>query len=194
MGSNPTATSKMACSLTGLKRRLVFDFCGLVLILIGMYTKEIFLRRDKTLGYEYFMDMDHCLGDKKGRVWYHRHVASVSIGRWLLGDEVVHHIDRDKTNNNPSNLSVMSSSEHAILHTRVRPKPPPIKCAVCGTWSRNKMFCSNKCRGFSCRVVDRPSKEILSGDIDECSFCAIGRKYGVSDNAVRKWARRYGLL
>jgi len=31
-------------------------------------------------------------------------------------------------------------------------------------------------------------------DIDNMSWVAIGRKYSVSDNAVKKWARKYGLL
>ena len=28
-------------------------------------------------------------------------------------------------------------------------------------------------------------------EIEETSYCAVGRKYGVSDNAVRKWFRFY---
>ena len=31
-------------------------------------------------------------------------------------------------------------------------------------------------------------------DIKIFSWCAIGRKYGVSDNAVRKWARSYDII
>ncbi len=33
--------------------------------------------------------------------------------------------------------------------------------------------------------------EQLLADLRELSWVAIGRKYGVSDNAVRKWLRRY---
>jgi len=29
-------------------------------------------------------------------------------------------------------------------------------------------------------------------EIEETSYLAVGRKYGVSDNAVRKWVRWYG--
>ena len=39
-----------------------------------------------------------------------------------------------------------------------------------------------------------PSKRTLKKDIDKMSWRAIGRKYGVSDNAARKWARTYGLI
>lgn len=38
-----------------------------------------------------------------------------------------------------------------------------------------------------------PSKEELEKLIYKQSFLSIGRKYGVSDNAVRKWCKKYGL-
>ena len=45
------------------------------------------------------------------------------------------------------------------------------------------------------RKVIRPSKEELEILLlKNKNWCAIGRQYGVSDNAVRKWARWYGLL
>ena len=39
--------------------------------------------------------------------------------------------------------------------------------------------------------MERPSYEQLMTDVASMSFLAIGRKYGVSDNAVRKWIRWY---
>ncbi len=41
------------------------------------------------------------------------------------------------------------------------------------------------------RKVERPSHEELMADVESMSFVAVGRKYGVSDNAVRKWLRWY---
>lgn len=38
---------------------------------------------------------------------------------------------------------------------------------------------------------ERPSYRQLLAEIEESGYCAVGRKYGVSDNAVRKWARFY---
>ena len=37
------------------------------------------------------------------------------------------------------------------------------------------------------KVKNRPPKEILLKEIKEMGYCATGRKYGVSDNAIRKW-------
>jgi hypothetical protein len=41
------------------------------------------------------------------------------------------------------------------------------------------------------RKVERPSYEQLMSDLAATSFVAVGRQYGVSDNAVRKWVRWY---
>jgi transposase-like protein len=37
------------------------------------------------------------------------------------------------------------------------------------------------------RKVERPSYEQLLREIEESSYVAVGRRYGVSDNAIRKW-------
>jgi len=71
-------------------------------------------------------------------------------------------------------------------------------CLICNNIYEGKLsskYCSSVCAKMAGRKVkDRPSKEELSIMIDTMSWLAIGRKYGVSDNAVRKWARLYGLL
>ena len=63
-----------------------------------------------------------------GRVTYtkffgvheHRIVAERLLGRPLTNDEVVHHIDGDKRNNNPNNIYVFpSQSEHAAYHAKL---------------------------------------------------------------------------
>ena len=41
------------------------------------------------------------------------------------------------------------------------------------------------------RKVERPPCEQLFAEIEATSYLAVGRKYGVSDNAVRKWVRFY---
>lgn len=51
---------------------------------------------------------------------FHRKVAEEIIGRKLIkGVEVVHHIDLDKLNNEPSNLVVLTKAEHASLHQQL---------------------------------------------------------------------------
>ena len=41
------------------------------------------------------------------------------------------------------------------------------------------------------RRVERPPRDQLLREIAEKSYVAVGRRYGVSDNAVRKWVRQY---
>lgn len=56
-------------------------------------------------------------GENKGRS---EHVVIVErrIGRRLLPDEIVHHIDGDRANNNIDNLALMTRAAHARLHRR----------------------------------------------------------------------------
>lgn len=46
----------------------------------------------------------------------HRVVAEQMLGRPLLRGEIVHHIDHNKQNNDPSNLEVMTQARHAQIH------------------------------------------------------------------------------
>jgi transposase-like protein len=41
------------------------------------------------------------------------------------------------------------------------------------------------------RKVERPPYEALLTEVRELGYVAVGRKYGVSDNAIRKWLRQY---
>ncbi len=41
------------------------------------------------------------------------------------------------------------------------------------------------------RRVERPPFEQLKAEPAASSYLAVGRKYGVSDNAIRKWVRQY---
>lgn len=54
-------------------------------------------------------------------------------------------------------------------------------------------FCTLSCYKVSCRKISWPPKEELIKDIESMSFSAIGRKYGVSDNTIRKWAKFYKI-
>jgi endogenous inhibitor of DNA gyrase (YacG/DUF329 family) len=71
----------------------------------------------------------------------------------------------------------------------------PMNCDRCGKEYQpdksKRKFCSEKCRQLNSRKVERPSREQLEKDLSEMSFVRVGKKYGVSDNAVRKWLKNY---
>ena len=50
-----------------------------------------------------------------------------------------------------------------------------------------------ECSHKNSRKVDRPEREELLKLIQTKSFCEIGRMYGVTDNAIRKWCKAEGL-
>lgn len=83
-------------------------------------------------GYMYCRtDPPHPKANANGLYPLHRVLAENKIGRLLLDDEVVHHIDEDKSNNDPSNLAVMNRDEHTKLHNDQFPMIPCV-CPVCG--------------------------------------------------------------
>jgi len=72
------------------------------------------------------------------------------------------------------------------------------QCEVCGqTFSPNSFdskFCNQSCTKLAQRKVARPSKDILQEDLTVMTWVAVGRKYNVSDNTIRKWSKSYGII
>lgn len=67
-------------------------------------------------GYIMVHTPEHPYCDARGYVYEHRLVMEKHLGRYLSPEEVVHHIDEDKTNNTLNNLMLMTNSEHVKLH------------------------------------------------------------------------------
>lgn len=159
-----------------------------------MYHKAIDIKVDKTLGYSYFMDKAHPLGDKKGRVWYHRHVASVGRGFWLHPNEVVHHKDGNRSNNLLENLVVVSSqSAHMMEHTTTL---APVECRECSRQFQptkiTSSFCSVVCSTQSKKLFD-PTPTELRNMVWSIPTTEVAKVYGVSDSAVSKRCKKLGI-
>ena len=66
-------------------------------------------------------------------------------------------------------------------------------CPYCGSLIlKNSAMCTN-CKHIAERKVVRPSKQELKQEIRTTPFSKLGEKYNVSDNAIRKWCKQYGL-
>lgn len=67
-------------------------------------------------------------------------------------------------------------------------------CPDCGIKIFKSSKRCSKCYSIKRRKVAWPSKVELENIINSgLSMLAIGKKYGVSDNAVRKWMKNYGI-
>lgn len=63
------------------------------------------------------------------------------------------------------------------------------------TKREEQKFCSTRCKHFGDRKVVRPTKEELEELIrNKTTWTKIGKMFGVSDNAVRKWAKKYNII
>lgn len=63
----------------------------------------------------YILVYDYSTG-KMRRLLEHRLVMEQELGRPLAHNEQVHHINRDRADNRPENLMVLSPSDHTALH------------------------------------------------------------------------------
>lgn len=158
-----------------------------------MYNKVI----DKTHiinGYICFCDSSHPLAHRSnGRVYMHRHIASITAGRWITNDEVVHHIDNNRANNDPSNLMILSHAEHTNIHKNIIQEK---ECEYCNLKFKpsnvEQKFCSIDCQSSN-RIKNKEiTKEILDELIPITSWVDLGKLFGYSDNGIKKRAKSLG--
>lgn len=67
-------------------------------------------------------------------------------------------------------------------------------CPICNKLIDDKLtYCSQDCLHKSQEKTNKPTKEELKNLIQTSSFTQIGKKFGVTDNAIRKWCKSYLL-
>ncbi|HEU5105276.1 MAG TPA: HNH endonuclease [Solirubrobacterales bacterium] len=124
---------------------------------------------------------------------------------------ILDHINGVRDDHRLENLRIVCPNCAATLDTHCgrknRVEKAKRSCRRCGAafvpGRPQQRYCSRDCgmrwdrkglRGRpnpSIRRTERPPYEQLLAEIEATSYCAVGRKYGVSDNAVRKWVRFY---
>lgn len=120
------------------------------------------LKFAKSSGYIYCVVPNHPRAIDHGYVFLHNVVVENLIGRVIdTTVEIVHHKDRDRFNNKPDNLMLMTKSEHSRLHAEEKMLNDTVFSVVKCPWCE-KMFavrkteiqkgrkflsCSPECRG-----------------------------------------------
>lgn len=137
-----------------------------------------------------------------GWIYEHIYIAEKYFGRSIRDDEVVHHLDGIRDNNRFSNLLVLPEASHIKLHTWIDSGVPYGErgrnntfCKVCGITLQDSQdsYCSvEHLKQDTRKVKDPPTETELIKLLQNNSFLAVGKLYGVSDNAVRKWVKNFG--
>ena len=120
---------------------------------------------------------------------------------------ILDHVNGVRDDNRLENLRIVCPNCAATLDThcgRKNRRDVVRTCERCSAVFRpnrpKQRFCSSACGARypregkpnpALRRVERPPYEELIGEIVASGYLAVGRKYGVSDNAVRKWVRQY---
>lgn len=121
---------------------------------------------------------------------------------------VLDHINGVRDDHRLENLRIVCPNCNATLDTHcgrsARVHPIERECALCSrTFRPNygaQRYCSRACGSRSSpsrgprpgqRRVERPPYAQLVAEVSAEGWSATGRRYEVSDNAVKKWARQY---
>jgi hypothetical protein len=128
-------------------------------------------------------------------------------GKWM--SLILDHVNGDARDNRLENLRIVCPNCAATLDThcgrRARLPKQDRACRRCGKTFQPKTarqaYCSRDCgqrwdrKGLpklgQRKVRDRPPYDQLLAEVAATSWTAVGIKYGVSDNAIRKWVRAY---
>lgn len=115
----------------------------------------------------------------------------------------LHHVDGDKFNNELKNLLILCPNCHALtdnnsgrgtesfknkLKNGIK-ESKLTKICECGVKIHKTSKSCEKCYRESRRNNIRPGVEILINELKESNYTKLGRKYGVSDNTIRKWIK-----
>jgi hypothetical protein len=121
---------------------------------------------------------------------------------------ILDHINGVSDDNRLENLRIVCPNCAATFDTHCGRKLRlhPRRCRLCDAVFKpryaNQRYCSAWCgqrhdRSHlsgprpEARKVERPPYQQLLAEIEQMGYCTTGRKYGVSDNAIRKWVRAY---
>lgn len=117
-----------------------------------------------------------------------------NLGRWendILTLQL-DHINGVRNDNRIENLRFLCPNCHSqtFTHSGKRFKKAKSYCDKCGGEFQGLGEMCIKCHYYKCRKVkNRPHKSQILKMVEESSYIAVGKKYGVSDNTIRNWLK-----
>ena len=104
---------------------------------------------------------------------------------------ILDHINGDHSDNRLENLRIVCPNCNATLSTHGGKNIKLKKNKKNKYKTEEELKDINKIKSIKQRKVERPPYGVLIKEIEENGYSATGRKYGVSDNAIRKWIKIY---
>lgn len=147
---------------------------------------------------------NHHRADIDGCVKEHILIAEEILGRPISNKEVVHHKDGNTFNNEKENLLVFKTiNDHSCFHKGGKLVPledGTYKCisqkkivyCSCGKLINYKATKCTDCHNANQRK-HIPSREELESIIWSKPTSDIAKDFNVSDKAVEKWCKKYGI-
>lgn len=135
----------------------------------------------------------------------HREVYKAFIGD-IPENNIVHHIDHNRLNNNVENLATLTLAENAIeqgiynkgIRKNSNNTIDTNECRECGTpISRRSTYCQKHAyllsgKRYKNGLIEKDTLvELLTKE--NGNFTIVGKELGITDNAVRKWCKKYDL-
>ena len=112
------------------------------------------------------------------------------------------HINGDNRDNRLENLRWLcpncdsQQDTYCGRNLKYQPFKEQPRCIECGkpiTKKAGILYCAECSAKNRRKVLERPSKEQLYEELKHSNFTKVGEKYGVTDNAIRRWCQYYGL-
>lgn len=113
-------------------------------------------------------------GINNGKIWYDEERRYPIRG----------HLQKIQAKENAEKNKLTPKKQKIVLEKK--------KCPICGKIIQNRSTYCLECRKNE-RSKNIPPKDELLNKIVKYPFVQIGKMYGVSDNAVRKWCKKYNL-
>ena len=81
------------------------------------------------------------------------------------------------------------------IKERILPQKEKKYCQICGkeVLGDGEKYCSHECAEKASRRFEATSNQLIEDFKELKSFTAVGRKYGVSDNAIKKRCKKLGV-